>query len=155
MSCGVGHKCSLDPSLMWLWLWCRPATVALIQPLTWEPLYAAGAALKKINKNKVSSSSSLPPSLILLNFLSKDHLARYFLACSSFHGHSVGPRTCLSHQVSHAEQWPAHEGTQFMPGGGLNGGVTKGASHQLPLYREGDWSHRGQITQSGGRVSRG
>ena len=30
-----------------LWLWCRPATVALIQPLTWELPYGAGVALKR------------------------------------------------------------------------------------------------------------
>ena len=27
----IGHRCSSDPEL--LWLWCRPAAVALIQPL--------------------------------------------------------------------------------------------------------------------------
>ena len=27
-----------------LWLWCRPAAAAPIQPLAWEPPYAAGAA---------------------------------------------------------------------------------------------------------------
>ena len=35
----------LDPEL--LWLWCRPAAAAPIGPLTWEPPYAAGVALKK------------------------------------------------------------------------------------------------------------
>ena len=44
MSCGVGHRLSLDPTL--LWLWCRPAAVILIRPLAWEPPYAVGAALK-------------------------------------------------------------------------------------------------------------
>ena len=34
-----------DPAL--LWLWHRLAAVALIQPLTWEPLYVAGAAIKR------------------------------------------------------------------------------------------------------------
>ena len=29
------------------WLWRRPATIIPIQPLTWEPPYAAGTALKK------------------------------------------------------------------------------------------------------------
>ena len=29
-----------------LWLWHRPAAVAPIRPLAWEPPYAAGAALK-------------------------------------------------------------------------------------------------------------
>ena len=44
MSCGVGLRCSLDAVL--LWLWYRLAAVALIQPLTWEPPYAKGVALK-------------------------------------------------------------------------------------------------------------
>ena len=48
MSCGVGCRCGLDHSL--LWLWCRLADVALIQPLAWEPLYAMGAALKRKKK---------------------------------------------------------------------------------------------------------
>ena len=34
-----------DPAL--LWLWCRPAATALIQPLAWESPHAVGAALKK------------------------------------------------------------------------------------------------------------
>ena len=46
-SSGVGRGQSLDPPLPWLW--CRPAPVALIQPLAWELPYAcAGAALKSI-----------------------------------------------------------------------------------------------------------
>ena len=44
VSCGVGRSHSSD--LVLLWLWCRPAAVALIGPLAWEPPYAAGAALK-------------------------------------------------------------------------------------------------------------
>ena len=31
-----------------LWLWYRPTAAAPIGPLTWEPPYATGAALKKI-----------------------------------------------------------------------------------------------------------
>ena len=34
-----------DPAL--LWWWCRLAAVAPIRPLAQEPLYAAGAALKR------------------------------------------------------------------------------------------------------------
>ena len=41
---------------MLLWLWLRPAATAPIRPLSWEPPYATGAALKKAknnnNKNK-------------------------------------------------------------------------------------------------------
>ena len=44
MSCDVGRKHDLDPTL--LWLWRRPAATAPSAPLAWEPPYAAGAALK-------------------------------------------------------------------------------------------------------------
>ena len=42
MSCDIGHKRGSDPML--LWLWHRPAFAAPVQPLAWEPPYAAGAA---------------------------------------------------------------------------------------------------------------
>ena len=48
MSCGVGQRLGSDL----LWLWCRPAAVALIRPLAWEPPYAEGAALKKKKRKK-------------------------------------------------------------------------------------------------------
>ena len=50
MSCGVGCRCGSDPA--WLWLWCRPAATALIQPLAWKLPYAMGAALKKKKKKR-------------------------------------------------------------------------------------------------------
>ena len=50
MSCGVGHRCDLDPVL--LWLWHSPAAVALTQPLAWEPPYAMSVALKSKKKKK-------------------------------------------------------------------------------------------------------
>ena len=33
-------------------LWCRLTAVALIQPLAWEPPYAAGVALKRPRKEQ-------------------------------------------------------------------------------------------------------
>ena len=45
MSCGVGHKCGLV--LVLQWLWHRPSATAPIEPLAWEPPYAASAALKR------------------------------------------------------------------------------------------------------------
>ena len=52
VSCGVGCRSGSDSEL--LWLWCRPAGAALIQPLTWKLPYATGAALKtKQNKYKI------------------------------------------------------------------------------------------------------
>ena len=34
------------------WLWCRPAAIAPIRPLAWEPPYATGEALKNTQKKK-------------------------------------------------------------------------------------------------------
>ena len=50
MSCGVGCRCSSDPGLLWL-RW-RPAAVAPMGPLAWEPPYAPGAALKTKQQKK-------------------------------------------------------------------------------------------------------
>ena len=54
MSCGVGLRHGSDPAL--LWLWRRPAGVALIGPLAWEPAYATGAALKSKDNNSNNNS---------------------------------------------------------------------------------------------------
>ena len=53
MSCAVGGRHSSDPALLWLWLWCRSAATAPIQPLAWEPPCAAGRALKR-KKNLIN-----------------------------------------------------------------------------------------------------
>ena len=50
MSYSVGRRDDLDPAR--LWLWCRLAATAPIQPLAWEPPYAVGVALKKDQKTK-------------------------------------------------------------------------------------------------------
>ena len=50
MSCGIVLRLGLDPKLMWLWY--RSAAIALIQPLAWEPPYAAGLALKRQKEKK-------------------------------------------------------------------------------------------------------
>ena len=47
--CSVGCRRGSDPVL--LWLWCRPATAAPIQPPTWEPPYATGAAQEKAKRH--------------------------------------------------------------------------------------------------------
>ena len=53
VSCDVGHRCGLEPAL--LWLWCRPAAIAPIRPLAWEPPHAMGAALDKAKQNKTKN----------------------------------------------------------------------------------------------------
>ena len=50
VSCGVGCRYGLDPVL--LWLWCRLAAAALIQPLDWELPYAVRVTLKSKKKEK-------------------------------------------------------------------------------------------------------
>ena len=50
VSCGVGHRRSSDPEL--LWLRCRTAAIALIQLLAWELPYAPGVALRKKKRKK-------------------------------------------------------------------------------------------------------
>ena len=50
VSCGVGCRCSSDLGL--LWSWHRPAAVALIQPLAWEPPHDLEVALKSQKKKK-------------------------------------------------------------------------------------------------------
>ena len=52
MNCDIVCRQGSDSGL--LWLWCRLATTAPIQPLAWEPPYAACVALKtnkQTNKN--------------------------------------------------------------------------------------------------------
>ena len=39
-----------DPEL--LWLWCRLAAAALIQPLAWELPYAKGVAVKRKKRKR-------------------------------------------------------------------------------------------------------
>ena len=50
MSCGVHHRCGSDPAL--LWLWHRPAAIAPIGPLAWEPPHAASITPKRQKKKK-------------------------------------------------------------------------------------------------------
>ena len=45
MSCDIGRRCGSDMAL--LWLCYRPAAVAPIQPLAWEPPYGRKCDPKK------------------------------------------------------------------------------------------------------------
>ena len=65
VSCGVGCRRGSDPA--WLWLWRRPVATALIQPLAWEPPYAAGAALEKVKNTKAIPKNKTKQQFILEN----------------------------------------------------------------------------------------
>ena len=58
VSCGVGRRQGSDPML--LWLWCKPAAAAPIQPLAWVILYVVGMALKSKKKNPTASARAAP-----------------------------------------------------------------------------------------------
>ena len=62
VGCVVGHKYSSD--LVLLWLWPKPAAVAPIGPLAWEPPYAAVWPLKgqkdKKKKKRMYMKLSIP-----------------------------------------------------------------------------------------------
>ena len=45
-------------NLALLWLWCRLAAIAPIQPLAWEPPYAVGSVLK-LKKEKRKKTNKL------------------------------------------------------------------------------------------------
>ena len=49
-----------------MWLWCRPAAAAPIQPLAWKLPYVAGAALKK-KKDKTKTRYFQPYLLLNLS----------------------------------------------------------------------------------------
>ena len=54
MSCGVGHRLGSDPAL--LWLWCRQAAAALIQPWPGGNFHKPqGWPLKKKKKKKAKA----------------------------------------------------------------------------------------------------
>ena len=57
VSCGIGHRRSSDPTV--LWLWCRLAAVAPIRPLAWVPPYAVGVALKQQQQQQKIAADNL------------------------------------------------------------------------------------------------
>ena len=56
MNCGVGRRLGLDRVV--LWLWRRPAVVALIGTLAWELPYVSDSALKKQKQKQTKKSKA-------------------------------------------------------------------------------------------------
>ena len=61
---GIHEDTGLNPGLIqWVkdlasqWLWRRPAAIAPIRPLAWEPPYAAGEALKQKRKKRLKQTN--------------------------------------------------------------------------------------------------
>ena len=74
MSCGVGRRQGSD--LVLLWLWCRPAATATTRPLSWEPRYAAGMALKRQKKKLLHEKhlTTMRPLFNVWYILGSDYL---------------------------------------------------------------------------------
>ena len=58
VSCGVGCRRGLDPTL--LWLWPRLVATAPIQPLAWEPPYVVGVAQEMAERQKKKKKNAHP-----------------------------------------------------------------------------------------------
>ena len=56
MSHGVGCRRGSDTAL--LWVWRRPVAKAPIQPLAWEPPYAAGAAQEIATTTTITTTAT-------------------------------------------------------------------------------------------------
>ena len=82
MSCGVGHRLSLD--LVLLWLWHGLVATALIRPLAWEALYAMGAALEKTKKTKRQKNKTKQKKTYHI------HGAIYSIVCNNLYGKNNG-----------------------------------------------------------------
>ena len=81
-SCRVGCRCSSDLAL--LWLCCRLAAAALIQPLAQELPYVAGAALKRKKKER---NTPLPGLVVLPDtwgFTHKSFLRKPHFECKPY-----------------------------------------------------------------------
>ena len=74
----VGHRCDLEPML--LWPWCRPAPAALIRPLAWDLLEICHRyGPKKQNNNNKFSFENFPEEVSILSI----HTFRNIIALSS------------------------------------------------------------------------
>ena len=73
VNCGGGHRCGLDPALLWL---CMLAAIALIRPPAWELPYAEDVALKSKKKKENKLSKSLLNESINAKYKSQYCLAQ-------------------------------------------------------------------------------
>jgi len=106
MSCGVGCRCGSDLAL--LWLWPRLAAVSPIRSLTWEPPYAADAALPEKTKDQKKKKKKRDVYRIPHDFRKKIGETLQF-RCSK------KPPSWLSSQI-HGNVFHAHPKLEKLPG---------------------------------------
>ena len=95
MSCGVGCRLGSDPAL--LWLWCRPAATAAIQPLAWEPPCAMGAAPEMAKRQNKKKRMKKATSVQILQIMREVFLFFHFwLPCNTWGpGPGIRPKPSL------------------------------------------------------------
>ena len=100
MSCGIGHRCSSDPTL--LQLWHRPVATAPIRPLAWEPPYAMGVAQEKAKRQQQQQKKRLclEPASSSLNSCPQQGM----LLLSPIYTHSYSILICMI-EVSELLTW--------------------------------------------------
>ena len=72
MSCGVDCRNGSDVAL--LWLWCRLAAVAPIQPLAWQPPYATGTAVKRQKTKKTKERKGCKADAVSCGWHNKTYI---------------------------------------------------------------------------------
>ena len=81
----MGRRRGLEPVL----LWRRPSATALIRPLAWEPPYAAGAALKRQNKQTDKQTNNNKKCCLGIQLLISLYLGAKTLVFGSLKGHGT------------------------------------------------------------------
>ena len=113
MQCGVCSRCGWDVVL--LWLWYRLAAGALIQPLAWEPPYAAGAALKTNKQKLLVLKKIIWKTLVSIQDVAKESKGEFFkvidedksISCVSPFNKLVPPGLIFTLlQAHHQQGWP-------------------------------------------------
>ena len=90
----VGRRHGSDPTL--LWLWCRPAGVAPMRPLAWEPPCAAGAAPEKTKNKQTKNPNVSPFEEAVKQFLHVKSGTEQHFVCSSSRAALLSSRTALA-----------------------------------------------------------
>ena len=128
-------QCVKDPMLLWLWLWCRPAAPAPVQPIALGTSICFGCSSKKTKKKKgcccsigeiCVSAKKFQPSLGLIMWPKGTYSGHTFEEVGSLFGAwrvSRGSRRLKKNTSKCQAQCPTHQMAQ--------------QSYQRPVGEEG------------------
>ena len=145
VSCGLGHRCDLDLTL--LWLWCRRRAKGLFHPLAGEFPHVEGAALKRQKKKKKKKKDK--------SLMGKND------CCVGFHFSSMkhGLARWLIRDSLKRNGWVTFGVSKGSNSAGETGRSRCGAASSLPLCQwpwsssfalswDKDWTWKGRVTGS-------